>query len=172
MTNVQKAVSETAKKFENDLLGLSKELKRIQSVKCRLAKQKGKTSYEKEMTEVLKYEQVLKEARQVLDPKEKPVTMYEQTDVDQLDYDETIKAIKSIQSKKTLTRWLTTEEGNNDEFRQACQIEKMLIDHKSEIQPVDEQYIRKTDVQTIIDTLESSGKLSQDQILKLLKGLI
>ena len=30
------------------------------------------------MTEVVKYEQVLKEARQLLDPKEKPVTMYTQ----------------------------------------------------------------------------------------------
>ena len=56
--------------------------------------------------------------------------MYEQTDVDELDYDETIKAIRSIQSKKTLTKWLTTVENDNDEYRKACKIEKMLIERR------------------------------------------
>jgi hypothetical protein len=124
------------------------------------------------MNEVLRYEQVLKEARQLLDPKEKPVTEYDQIDINQLDYDETVKAIRSIQSKKTLTRWLTTEEGNNDEFRKAVEIEKMLIIRREQIKPVDELNIRKTDVQTIIDTIESSGNLSQEKILELLKNLI
>ena len=30
----------------------------------------------------------------------------------------------------------------------------------------------KTDVQTIIDTLESSGKLSQEKVIELLKSLV
>ena len=98
--------------------------------------------------------------------------MYTQEDVDQLDYDETIKAIRSIQSKKTLTRWLTTVEGDNDEYRKACEIEKMLIERRKKIKPVDDEYIRKTEVQTIIDTIESSGKLSQEKILELLKSLM
>ena len=93
MTEIEKM----AEKFNNDLEAVAKELKRVQSLKCRLKKQKGKKTYEEEMTEVVKYEQVLKEVRQLLDPKEKPVTMYTQEDVDQLDYDETIKAIRSIQ---------------------------------------------------------------------------
>lgn len=151
---------------------VAKELKRIQSVKCRLKKQKGKSTYQSEMTEIIKKEQVLKEARQLLNPKEKPVTQYEQADVDQLDYDETIKAIRSIQSKKTLTRWLTTEEGNNDEFRNAVRIEKMLIARREMIKPVDENNVRKTEIQTIIDTIEDSGKLSQEKILELLKNLV
>jgi hypothetical protein len=98
--------------------------------------------------------------------------MYEQADVDQLDYDETIKAIRSIQSKKTLTKWLTTIEGDNDEYRKACAIEKMLIERREKIKPVDNEYVRKTDVQTIIDTIESSGKLSQKKIVELLKSLL
>jgi len=171
MTNL-KEIEKVANKFDNDVEKLAKELKRIQSVKCRLKKQKGKSSYEKEMTEVIKYEQVLKEARQLLDPKAKPVTMYEQKDVDQLDYDETIKAIRSIQSKKTLSKWLTTIEGDNDEYRRACEIEKMLIERRNQIKPVDNEFIRKTEVQTIIDTIESSGKLSQEKILELLKSLV
>lgn len=171
MTNLKK-VEQKAKELNNDLLEVSKELKRIQSVKCRLKKQKGKSTYEAQMTEVLKEEQLLKEVRQLLDPKEKPVTMYTQEDVDQLDYDETIKAIRSIQSKKTLTRWLTTNDGDNDEFRNACRIEKMLIERRNNIKPIDNEYVRKTDVQTIIDTIESSGKLSQERIVELLKSLL
>jgi hypothetical protein len=171
MTNL-KEIEKVANKFDNDVEKVKKELKRIQSVKCRLKKQKGKSSYQSEMTEVIRYEQVLKEARQLLNPKEKPVTMYEQADVDQLDYDETIKAIRSIQSKKTLTKWLTTIEGDNDEYRKACAIEKMLIERREKIKPVDNEYVRKTDVQTIIDTIESSGKLSQKKIVELLKSLL
>lgn len=151
---------------------ISKELKRVQSIKCRLKKQKGKSTYEQEMSEVLREEQLLKEARQLLDPKEKPVTMYEQEDVDSLDYDETIKAIRSIQSKKTLTRWLTTVEGDNEEFKNAEKIEKMLIERREKIKPVDENNVRKTEIQTIIDTIESSGKLSQEKVVELLKKLV
>ena len=171
MTNM-KEIEKVAEKFGNDLEAVAKELKRVQSLKCRLKKQKGKKTYEEEMTEVVKYEQVLKEVRQLLDPKEKPVTMYTQEDVDQLDYDETIKAIRSIQSKKTLTRWLTDVEGDNDEFRKAVEIEKMLIERRNKIKPVDNEYVRKTDVQTIIDTIEESGNLSQERILELLKSLM
>lgn len=168
MTEIEKV----AAKFENNVDLVAKELKRVQSLKCRLKKQKGKKTYEEEMTEVVKYEQVLKEARQLLDPKEKPVTMYTQEDVDQLDYDETIKAIRSIQSKKTLTKWLTDVEGDNDEYRKACKIEKMLIERRESIKPVDNEYVRKTDVQTIIDTIESSGNLSQEKVVELLKSLM
>lgn len=171
MTNL-KEVEKVAENFNNEVEAISKEIKRVQSVKCRLKKQKGKKTYEKEMTEVIKYEQVLKEARQLLDPKEKPVTMYTQDDVNQLDYDETVKAIRSIQSKKTLTRWLTDVEGDNDEYKKACEIEKMLVARRNSIKPVDNEYIRKTDLQTIIDTIEESGKLSQERIVEMLKELM
>ena len=171
MTNL-KMVEEKALELGNDVLKVQSELKRLQSVKCRLKKQKGKSTYQAEMEAVLAEEQLLKEVRQLLNPKEKSVTMFEQADVENLDYDETIKAIKSIQSKKTLTRWLTTEEGNNDEFRNACRIEKMLLEHKAQIKPVDETTIRKTDLETIIETIESSGELSTDRIVEMLKGLL
>lgn len=170
MTNLKK-VEEKANELKT-VENVAKELKRIQSIKCRLKKQKGKSTYEDEMTEVIKQEQLLKEVRQLLDPKEKPVTQYEQADVNKLDYDETIKAIRSIQSKKTLSRWLNDVEGDNDEFRNAVRIEKMLIERREIIKPVDENNVRKTEIQTIIDTIEDSGKLSQKQILELLNKLI
>lgn len=169
MTNLREV--EKITKELGTIENISKELKRIQSVKCRLKKQKGKSTYEAEMTEVIKQEQILKEARQLLDPKEKPVTQYTQDDVDQLDYDETVKAIRSIQSKKTLSKWLTCEEGNNDEYKNACVIESMLIAHRESTKPVDNNNVRKTDIQTIIDTIESSGTLSQEKIVELLQSL-
>ncbi len=171
MTNL-KEIEKIATKFNNDTNELAQEIKRVQSIKCRLKKQKGKASYEKDMSETLNYEQVLKEARQLLVPREKPVTMYEKEDVELLDYDETTKAIRSIQSKKTLSKWLTTEEGNNDEYRRACEIEKLLIARRETIKPVDNEYIRKTDLQTIIDTIEDNKELSQERIVELLKSLI
>ena len=169
-TNLKK-VEEKAKEL-GTVEAVAKELKRVQSMKCRLKKQKGKSTYEQEMQEVLKQEQLLKEARQLLDPKEKPTTQYTQEDVDSLDYDETIKAIRSIQSKKTLSRWLTTVEGDNEEFKNAEKIEKMLIARREMIKPVDENNVRKTEIQTIIDTIESSGKLSQEKVVELLKKLV
>ena len=172
MTTNLKEIEKIANKFDNNVEKIRRELKRVQTIKHRLKRQKGKSSYEKEMTEVIKYEQVLKEARQLLEPKKKPVTQYTQEDVDQLDYDETVKAIRSIQSKKTLSKWLTDVECDNDEYRKACEIERMLIARREKIKPVNNEHVRKTDVQTIIDTIESSGELSQEKIVELLKKLM
>ena len=167
-----KDVEKIAENFCNDVEAIKKELKRVQSIKCRLKKQRGRKTFEEEMTEVIKYEQILKDAKQLLEPKEKPVTKYTQDDVDKLDYDETIKAIRSIQSKKTLSRWLTDVAGDNDEYRNACAIESMLIARRESIKPVDNDYIRKSDLQTIIDTIESSGDLSLERIVEILKSLL
>lgn len=169
---VLKQIEQIANKFNNDVNSVNKELKRVQSIKCRLKKQKGKSSYEQEMNEVLSYEQALKEAKQLLDPKDKPVTMFTKEDVEKLDYDETVKAIRSIQSKKTLTKWLTDVECDNDEYRSACVIEQMLVEHRASIKPVDDEYIRKTDLQTIIETIESTGKISTKKVLELLNSLM
>ena len=165
LTNIQNL----AKKV--DLIQVKKELKRIQSTKCRLLKQKGRKDYEIELNKVLREESDWKEVRNLLESKPKPVTKYEQADVDKLDYDETIKALKSIQSKKTLSRWLTDKECDNDEYRSAVKIEKMLLEHKSKNKPVDETQVRKTEVQRIVDVLESSGNLEQTEIIRLLKEL-
>jgi len=167
-----KNIEELAKKFNNDKLVIAKELKRVQSLKCRLVKQKFKKNYEEEMSEILSYEQQLKEARALVDPKEKPVTYFNQDDVKQLDYDQTIKAIKSIQSKKALTRWLTPNEADNHEFRKAVEIEKMLLEHKKTLQPVQPDQVRKTELQAVIETLENNDKLSKKRILELLKELV
>lgn len=173
MTNLNlMEIEKVANELGNDLEKVGKELKRIQSIKCRLKKQTGKKTYVEEMNKVLEQEEVLKQVRNLLDPKEKTVTTFEQDDVDLLDYDETIKAIKSIQSKKTLTKWLTTNEGDNDEYRNAVRIEQMLLKHKEQIRPIEETVVRKSDLVTIIDTIESVPDITKERIVELLKNLI
>lgn len=156
----------------DSLDSVKKELKRIQSLKCRLQKQKGKHSYEAEMTAVLQQEQAVKEVRRLLDNSEKPVTQYEQDDVDILDYDQTIKALRSIQSKKSLSKWLNDREGDNDTYREACRIEQMLVGHRNQIKPVDDLNIRKTAITEIIDRIEATPDITPDYILSMLKELV
>lgn len=172
-TNINlKEVEAIANKFENDLYLVKKEIKRVQSVKCRLAKQKGKSTYEDEMNEVIKYIQVLSEARNLLDPKIKPVHEFNEDDIKVLTYDQVVKAIRTIQSKKTNTKWLTNVPCDNDEYRQAEKVEQMLIKRRKELKPVDDNCVKKTDIKAVIETIESSGNLSQETILDMLRNLL
>lgn len=167
-----KNVEVKAVELGNDIEAVKKELKRVASVKCRLIKQKGLSDYEQKLEAVLKEEQLLKEVRSYITGSKKTVTTFEQEDVDQLTYDETVKALKSIQSKKSLTRWLTENEGDNDEFRSACRIEEMLKQHLAAVKPIEDNTIRKSDLQNVIDTIESTGSISTEKILEMLKALV
>ena len=167
-----KNVEMKANELGQDLENVKRELKRVASVKCRLLKQKGRPDYEEAMESVLKEEQLLKEVRTYLTGSKKTVTTFTQEDVDQLTYDETVKALKSIQSKKSLTRWLTTEEGDNDEFRSACKIEEMLKEHIKSVKPIEDNTVRKSDIQNVIDTIETTGDISTERILEMLKTLV
>ena len=170
MENV-KMIEAKALELNNDLEQVKKELKRLASVKCRLIKQKGLPDYEAKLEAVLKEIQVVTEARSYIAGAKKTVTTFEQADVDRLTHDETVKAIKSIQSKKYHTRWLTTVEGDNDEFREACRIEEMLKEHLKTVKPIEDNVVRKSDIQRIIETIENTGNISTEKILEMLKGL-
>ena len=167
-----KAVEMKAQELQNDMELVRKAIRRVQSMKCNLLKQKGRADYEAKMTATLAEEQMLKEVRNLLEPKEVTVTTMQQHDVDQLDFDQTVKAIKSIQSKKTHTRWLTDVEGDNDEYRRACAIEAMLLEHKQHVKPVEDAYIRKSELQAIVDAIEATPDISHERTLELLKKLL
>lgn len=167
-----KNVEMKAIELGQDLENVKRELKRVASVKSRLLKQKGLVNYEEKMREVLEEEQLLKEVRTYLVGSKKTVTTFTQEDVDKLTYDETVKALKSIQSKKSLTKWLTTVEGDNDEYRQACKIETMIKTHLATVKPIEDNTVRKSDIQNVIDTIESTGKISTEKILEMLKALV
>ena len=172
MTINVKEVEKKALEMGQDLETVKRELKRVASVKCRLLKQKGRSDYEEALENVLKEEQLLKEVRTYITGSKKTVTTFTQEDVDSLTYDETVKALKSIQSKKSLTRWLTTEEGNNPEFKEACRIEEMLKAHHKMVKPVEDNMVRKSDIQRVIDTIETTGDMSKEKILEMLRDLV
>ena len=167
MTDLKK-IEAKADELGRDLAVVASEIKRLQSAKCRLKKFKGRSDYEVKMTAILQEEEVLKEVRQLLDPKEKPVTMYTQDDVKVLDYDETVKALKSIQSKKCLTKY---DPDNQEGYKKACEIEAWLNEHKKSVKPVDTAYIRRTDLQTVIDTIKETGDIKVETILEMLENL-
>ena len=161
-------IEKKADELGRDMETVIKEIKRVQSAKCRLKKFKGRSDYDVKMTAILQEEEVLKEVRQLLDPKEKPVTMYTEEDVKMLDFDETVKALKSIQSKKCLTKY---DPDNQEGYKKACEIETWLNEHKKTVKPVDTAYIRRTDLQTIIDTIKETNDIKVSTIIEMLENL-
>lgn len=150
----------------NNIEEVKKELKRLASIKCRLKKQRGKAGYEIELQRVIEEENKVKELRDRLSDSKKSVTNYTIQDIEHLSYEEVLKAIKSIQSKKSNTKWLTEIEGDNDEYRNACKIEDMLKLHRDKLAPQG-----STLRQRINEIIEQSDTLSKEEIVELLKGL-
>lgn len=153
--------------MSNQLEQIKRELKRIASVKCRLNKQKGKKSYEEDMRKILEEEEKLKSLRDTLVQPKKTVTNFTYEDIQQLSYEEILKAIKSIQSKKSNTKWLTPIEGDNDEFRNACRIEEMLNERKSQLQPTTVTLKAK-----ITEVLDNSEDLTKEELVELLRSIM
>ena len=167
-----KNIEKVAKKYK-DVEEVKKAIRSIQSRKSRLKKQKKRADYEKLMTELLKEEQLLKEVRDYFQPKKKPVTQMTKADIQLLNYDETLRAIKSIQSKKCLVQHATEDLKNNTEYQKACQIESWLLEHKRNIKPIEDTVVKKSDINDLIDHLESlEEKISKEHITNLLKNLL
>ncbi len=174
MTNL-KEIEAKAVEFNHDLIKVNRELKRIASQKCLHKRHIGrmnKADYEKKLTEILRLEQLTKDAKALIEPKKKHVTKFEQTDVDILDYDETKKAIRSIQSKKSNTYWLTPEAGENEEYKEACRIEQMLQEHLKTVEPIKPEQVRKTEVAAIKEQIETNEDLTKEQLLELMNKLL
>lgn len=170
MTNIDMTlVKKTAEEFKGSVELVNKKIKSIQSMKSRLKKQKSKPTYNDEMATILKEEQLLKEVRNYLVPKEITVTTMTKDDIKLLNYEETVRALKSIQSKKSLTRY------NEDqtEFNMACQIETWLKEHRELVKDVHDTVVRKSDINDIIEHLENQEQqLDKDYVIEMLKNLI
>lgn len=167
-----KEIQNLAEKFEN-AEAVKTELKRVQSVKCRLKKQKAREDYETEMTKVVKYEQALKEVRDYFEPKSTPVTEMTQEDINLLNYEETMRAIKSIQSKKCNSQYLTDRIEDNMEYKKACDIEALLLEHKKTVRPIEDTVVKKSEISDIITHLESlEENVKTAYVIDMLKGLL
>jgi len=165
MTNVSKKATE----LKNDINAVKIELKRLQSIKCRLSKQKARKDYESKMTEVLKEEQLLKEVRNYLEPKKVTVTTMTLEQIKELTYDETIKAIKSIQTKKCLSQYDT----DLTEYDKAVEIEELLKKHRDSNRPLNDNVVSKNTINDLINNVEQQEqKIDKDWILEQLKKLI
>lgn len=165
MTKVQA----TAAEYKNDTELVTKKIKSIQSMKSRLKKQKNKPTYNAEMEAIVAEEQLLKEVRQYLEPKDQTVTTMDKENIATLNYEETVRALKSIQSKKSLTRY------NEDqtEFEHACKIETWLKEHRELVKDVHDTVVRKSDINDIIEHLEQQEqKLDKDYVVEMLKALL
>lgn len=167
-----KNIAELAEKFNHDVEAVKAEIKRVQSVKCRLAKQKVRQDYETEMQKVVTYEQALKEVRSYLEPKKPTVTTMTMEQIKLLNYDETIKAIKSIQSKKCNVQYLTPNIEDNVEYQKALEIERMLLEHKKNIKPLDETVVKKSAIDALIHHMENQEeKISKEYVVAMLQKL-
>ena len=167
-----KNIQEVAKNYA-DVEEVKKAIRSLQSRKSRLKKQKGRKDYEKLMTEILQQEQLLKEVRDYFEPKRTPVPEMTQKDIELLNYEETLRAIKSIQSKKCLVQHATERIEDNVEYQKACEIEKMLLEHKKNIKPIEETVVRKSDINDLINHLQNQQeKISKEYVINLLKNLL
>lgn len=167
-----KNVEQVAKEF-NSVEEVKKAIRSLQSQKSRLKKQKSRSDYDQLMTEILQKEQLLKEVRDYLEPKRKPVTQMTWDDIQLLNYDETIKAIKSIQSKKCLVQHATERLEDNVEYQKACEIERMLLEHKRNIKPVEDTVVKKSEINDIIEHLRNQNEtISTEYVISLLEKLI
>lgn len=171
-TNVLKNIEELSTKFTN-VEEVKIELKRVQSVKCRLLKQKARKDYDVEMSKVVNYEQALKEVRSYFEPKEKPVTMFDEKDIAVLNYEETMKAIKSIQSKKCNSQYLTDDINTNQEYQDALKVEALLLAHKKTVKPIEDTVVKKSDLSQLIQHIETlEEKISKEYVIELLQKMI
>ena len=154
-------------KMNKEIEEVKRELKRVASIKCRLKKMVGRVGTEEKLIEVEKYESELKSKRDNLLDRKKYVTEYEQEDVDALNYEEVCKAINSIKSKKSLSKWLSPVEGDNDEYRNAVRIEEMLYRRKEALGGG-----RKNIKNELKDLIENSGDISKEDLIEKLKDLL
>ncbi|MNB67630.1 hypothetical protein D3C87_914870 [compost metagenome] len=167
-----KNISDLAKEFDS-VEAVKAELKRIQSVKCRLKKQKTLSSYEAKMQETLAHEQALKEVRDLLEPKSVTFTTMTKEQIAELNYDETIRAIKSVQSKKCNTQFLTENTDDNVEYQAALKQEQMLLEHKKTVKPVEDTVVKKSQINDLIEQLSVlEQNLDKDFVIARLQELL
>jgi len=137
-------VIEKATELNFSMVELNKAFKRVASAKTRLKQSAGRPDFNEKMTAVLQEEQLLKHVRAYISDPKKTVNDLTAEDIAAMTYDEVCKAIRSIQSKKTHTRWADDCQkdskgifipGTGAMYKEACRIEQMLQERKFELKP-------------------------------------
>lgn len=164
------AVKAKAESLSYDIVKVKRELKRIASAKCRLKQNPRKATFNDEMTKTLQEEYLLKAVKDLINGPRKNVNTLTQDEVDKMNPEEVIKAIRAIQSKKYHTRWLNDEEGNNDDYREACRIEEMLKRRRESLSH--SSNATKYSVQKLLDVLKTCDDLSTEDCIKRIEAAL
>lgn len=137
-------VLQKAEELGNSIEAVTREIKRVASVKCRLNKMPGRSDYALKMASVTEEEELLKAVRDLLKGEPNNTSTLTEDKIASMEYDEVIRAIRSIQSKKTHTKYaddcLKDEEGlfipgSGESYKEACRIEDMLKARREELKP-------------------------------------
>lgn len=167
--------------LNHDIVKVNKELKRIASVKCRLKKMPGRATFELEMTKVLQEEELLKNVRDYLVGPRKNINNVTEEEIANMDYEEVCKAIRSIQSKKTHTKWAEDCKrdnegmyipGSGEQYLEACRIEALLIERRDELKPADNKRLRKSDLRALLDTMKLASDLTVEECIARLEAFL
>jgi len=160
-------LSQPSTKLKEDMTieELNREIKNVQSIKSRLKKKKELKGYNAQMTKVLQKEQLLKEIKSFFTPTKIPTTTYTQEHIDKLTQEETLKALKSIQSKKSNTRYLKDQ----SEYESAVRIEKMLQTHRDKLNKKDT--LSKIKVEELMETIKGYDEVNKEQLLKMIEDM-
>lgn len=170
-----------ATELNNSMVNVNKALKRVASVKCRLNHAPGKATFQVEMAACLEEERLLKAVRDYLTEPRKTVNNLTEADIADMDYDEVCKAIRSIQSKKTHTKWADDCEKDEDglfipgsgaAFKEACRIEELLKARRDELQPEGTKRITKAAVLEFVDTLRNEPDLDAETCLNRIEAFL
>lgn len=182
MTNIDMTlVIEKATELNNDIVEVNKALKRVASVKSRLKAAAGHPDFNANMTACLQEEQLLKHVKGYLTEPRKTVNDLTAEDIEAMNYDEVCKAIRSIQSKKTHTKWSTdckTDEdgliipGTSPAYQEACRIESMLLDRKSVLKPVGTTGFSKAALRDLIAELRLCSDIDATTVLDRIASFI
>lgn len=175
------AVIAKAAELNNNLGEVQKAIKACASTKCRLKKQPGRADYQTLMTACLQEEQLLKNVKSYLSQEPKKTVMHlDADDIADMSYDEIVRAIRSVQSKKTHTKWSDDCErdkdgnfipGSGPAYKEACRIEQMLIDRKLELKP-NAAGFSKASLRELIDTLRVCSDLDVTTCLDRIEAFI
>lgn len=182
MTNIDMTlVIAKAAELNNDLIEVNKALKRVASVKCRLKAAAGKPTFNEDMTRCLQEEQLLKHVKGYLTEPRKTVNNLTVDDVEAMNYDEVCKAIRSIQSKKTHTKWADDCKkdedglfipGSGDAYKEACRIESMLLERRQVLKPVGTTGFSKAALRELIAELRLCSDIDATTVLDRIESFL
>lgn len=147
-------------------------IQNLQNRKHLLKKKKavGKCA-QTDVDECIKAIDRLQDVKLYLEPKKKTAMSLTQAEIDLLSYVEVEKAIKSVQTKKTMSSLIEDEVEREKVYEEVLAQEALLKAHRNEVAPLDDNVIRKSTVSDFISTVEALD-ITKEQVLEMLADII